>query len=73
MSQGVLTHKALEHEIKKRVIGHVFLKGPGGPLLFLWVLGAGMLGVFFDQPFWALVVTGICAVSGGLMVRDHLL
>lgn len=72
MSQGALTYRALQHEINKRMIGYAFRKGPGGPLLFLWVLGAGLLGVLFDQPLWALAVTGICAVAGGLIVRDHL-
>jgi hypothetical protein len=72
VASEALTYQALEHEIKKRTISHAFLQGPGGPLLFLWVLGAGVLGVVLAQPLWALVVTGLCAVSGALMVRDHL-
>lgn len=72
MSHEALTHEALERAIKKGTLSYVFLKGPGGPLLFLWVLAAGLLGVVLDQPLWALIVTGICAVSGGLIVREHL-
>ena len=72
MSQGILTYQALQQEITKRLLGYVLRKGPGGPLLFLWVAGVGVLGALLGQPLWALVVTGICAVSGGLIVRDHL-
>lgn len=48
------------------------LHGLGGPLFFLWVLGAGALAVVFRAPLLAALLTLILGAAGVLVARAHL-
>jgi len=66
-----LTSQAIQRALRQRLLRHVFLRGTGAPLLFLWVMSAGGLWAVLGQAGWALLVTGVCLLSGGLIVREY--
>lgn len=67
-----LTHKLLKHEIKKKLLQHIFTKGYGGPLVFLWAVSAGVLLILMSMPFYALLITGVCLAAGSLIFWESL-
>jgi hypothetical protein len=76
MNADRLTYPALQREVTTRLLRHTFLSGQGAPLIFLWVLGAGLfLGSTYMielSPLYALLWTGLILLFGGLTVRDQL-
>lgn len=65
-----LTYEGLQREMRGRVLRYTFSGGHGGPLLFLWVLGAGALVTLLDAPLFAAAWTGASALFAGLIARD---
>lgn len=64
------------NSLKLRTIGeagrYAFRKGYGGPLLFIWILGAGVLAVYLEQIFLALLWTVAVFAIFFFLVRDYL-
>lgn len=67
MRDAVVTFRLFERILKKKVVEYLF-RGKEGPILvFLWVLVAGTLAVFFNLPGLALLWTGVCLGFAGFL------
>lgn len=51
---------------------YAFQKGYGGPLLFIWILGAGVLAVYLEHVFLAILWTAVVFVIFFFLTWDYL-
>ena len=65
-----LTYERVDRELRARALRYTFARGRGGPLLVLWLLGAGAFMTALDAPLFAAAWTAASAVFGGLIARD---
>ena len=65
-----LTYPILQREMKKRAVRSMFVEGRGGPLVFLWAIGAAAFVALLGQPVLILPLTAGAVVIGWLMTAD---
>ncbi len=51
---------------------YAFQKGYGGPLLFIWIMGTGIIAVYFEQTFLALLWTAAVFAIFFFLTWDYL-
>ncbi len=56
----------------QEAVRYAFQKGYGGPLLFIWIFGAGIMVVYLEQKFLALLWTIAVFTIFFLLTRDYL-
>lgn len=72
MSEDRQIYKVLRQEAKKQLLPYTLLRGQGGPLVFVWALGTGLLLVLPGGDLvYPLVWTGAMAVLGAGMTLGY--
>jgi hypothetical protein len=67
-----LTYELLQREVRKQLPRQFMLRGPGGPLVFLWSIGLAVCLLWLQAPVFAVVWTAVVIALGGLMMRGSL-
>jgi hypothetical protein len=62
----------VQRAIKWQAVRHSILRGHGGALVFLWVLGSGFFLVVWGLPEYAAIWTATSLLFGVLIARDSL-
>jgi hypothetical protein len=66
-----LTADLLERQLSLALVRHTLLYGKGAPLVFFWIVGAGVFLVIWPDPAYAALWTGIVLVLAWRIVRDQ--
>jgi len=66
------SYHSLQREIAQRILGYTFLRGQGGPLVLIWVLGIGAFMFLWPMVELAVLWTVATLVFAGLIYRDYL-
>ncbi|OGN81111.1 MAG: hypothetical protein A2X23_05250 [Chloroflexi bacterium GWC2_73_18] len=69
---GRFGYPELRNELRAEALRRVFVRGQGGPLIFLWILGTGVLLTLLNAPFLALLYSVGIALFTLPIVRDAL-
>ena len=66
-----LTYPMLQRDIRKRAARSMISQGPGGPLVFLWALGAAVFLVPIDLPVLIVPLTATAAAIAWRMFEEY--
>src|SRR4029453_15093699 len=66
-----LTYEALQRKVRKRLLRDAFVRGQGGPLVFLWAVGTGASLFAWTLPQYAAIWTIVSLGFAGLAALDY--